>query len=225
MTGNICATTIEYCFPEELDENRLVTAMEYKIEKYLNCKDATRYGSCQLCGTKVYWTRQKVESHLRSGNCIKSELTLPNQQSNTKNSFKLTDFSKHNATGEIVSEFGAERQNEHPVMAQVKVRDYINLFQQFLYLPLFEKKQYLRRRAPDSFIQVIREGLRNVRSGIVPCDESLTRQCCNSYSYGRIDGNGVSHKEARNHLCQPRTLDVLIRVLPFVLNYLHSLLD
>ena len=42
--------------------------------------------------------------------------------------------------------------------------------------------------------------------------------------YGKLDQNTVGHREARRLLYQSRTLDPLIRVLPFVLKYLHSLI-
>ncbi len=66
--------------------------------------------------------------------------------------------------------------NTSVLLTSEKKKEYIDQLQQFLYLPLFEKKQYLRNRAPNSFIHKLREILRNVRNGVVPCDESLTKK-------------------------------------------------
>lgn len=197
--------------------------MDYEIDKYLRSKDSKRYGTCKRCGIKVYWTRQKVKSHLRSGNCIENEhrALLLSIKSINKTILSPVVTQERMKAEETLSE--NETEPRHQAMTQFKLKDYINILQQFVYLPLFEKKQFLRNRAPEMFIKIIRESLRNVRRGVVPCDESLTRQCNDSYSCHRIDGKSVSHREARNHLCEPRTLGLLIRVLPFVLKYLHSL--
>ena len=189
--------------------------MKHEIENYLYSKDAKRYGTCKVCGTKVYWTHQKVASHLRSVNCTKSKLTtiLPNEQTHSRTEFPPTAFSRR-----------TDFETEDKGITLVKARDYIELLQQFQYLPLFDKKQYLRKRAPESFIQILREILRNVRSEIVPCDESLMKKCNKGYCYDRIDQKTVTNQEARHHLCQFRTLGPLIEVLPFVLKYLQSVL-
>ena len=100
--------------------------------------------------------------------------------------------------------------NTSVLLTSEKKKEYIDQLQQFLYLPLFEKKQYLRNRAPNSFIHKLREILR--------------KKISDNYCYDRIDQKSVSQREARHHLCQSRILDPLIRVLPFVLKYLHSLL-
>ena len=121
--------------------------------------------------------------------------------------------------------FSPAKQDKALVMTSAKLENYIDLLQQFLYLPLFEKKQYLRNRAPDSFIIMLREILHNVRFGRVPCDESLVKKCWSGYCYEHIDRNTVSHLEVRNHLFQSKNLYSLNKLLPFVLKHLHSLLE
>ncbi len=215
----------------------MVTKMQYEIEKNLDSKDAKRFGTRKICGTKVYWTRQKVASHLRSGNCTKSKLTtiLPNEQMHSRTESPPTAFSRRTATPmndadqedavQIANYYVSPQErnkslvNTSVILTSEKKKEYIDQLQQFLYLPLVEKKQYLRNRAPNSFIHKLREILRNVRNGVVPCDDSLTKKISGYYCYDRIDQKSVSPREARHHLCQSRILDPLIRVLPFVLKY------
>ncbi len=137
-----------------------------------------------------------------------------------KKELLLAPFSRLVETNENLTEF----KREHNEMTLEKAREYISLIEQFLHLPLFEKKRYLRNRAPDSFIDILREVLCNVRNGIVPCDESSMKMCWRGYCYVRLVQKTVGHNEARRHLYQSRTLDPLLRVLPFVLKYLHSLI-
>ncbi len=88
--------------------------------------------------------------------------------------------------------FSPAKQEKALVMTSAKVENYIDLLQQFLYLPLFEKKQDLRKRAPESFIKILREILRNVRNGFVQFDESLMKKCNNGYSNDRSSKSSVS---------------------------------
>ena len=89
------------------DKTWLVAVMEFGIEKYLASKDNTRYGTGKFCGKKVYWTRQKVESHLRSGNCTESKRTtiLPQELSHRKKEFSVAPFSRLMETNENLTEF------------------------------------------------------------------------------------------------------------------------
>ena len=111
--------------------------MEFEIKTYLANKDCTRYGTCLTCGSRVYWTRQKVESHLRSGNCTKNNLTmmLPREQHYSETEIPLTEFSGRNK----VVDNSTETEVKHNAMASVSVKEYISLLRQFLYLSLFEK--------------------------------------------------------------------------------------
>ncbi len=104
--------------------------MEFEIKTYLAKNDGTRYGTCLTCGSRVYWTRQKVESHLRSGNCTKNNLTmmLPREQHYSKTEIPPTEFPGQNK----VVDSSKESEFEHNAMASVSVKEYISLLQQFL---------------------------------------------------------------------------------------------
>ncbi len=147
--------------------------MEFEIKTYLANKDGTRYGTCLTCGSQVYWTRQKVESHLRSGNCAKDKLTmmLPREHDYSKTELPLTEFPGQNKAVES----STESQVKPNAMASVSMRKYINLLQQFKYLPLFLRKNNTSKKKYQSFIKILREILRNVRNGIVQFDEPLMK--------------------------------------------------
>ena len=103
-----------------------------------------------------------------------------------------------------------------------RAQKYLNLLQQFTLLSLYEKKQYIRKRAPDSFILLLRECFRNILEGMCPCDKPLVDQCRIRYSCKRINDNAATHREARNHLCDNKMLDLLLKVLPSVIKHFLS---
>ena len=41
----------------------------YDIATYLGDRTQDRRGTCKVCGVKIFWTKAKLESHKRSGNC------------------------------------------------------------------------------------------------------------------------------------------------------------
>lgn len=189
--------------------------MDYVIANYLTNKDTSRYGVCKLCGTQVYWTRQKVQSHKRSGNCVEqiSEVNSGNMQPSIQPANLPVTRCQQNDRDE---------EQNHNGMESNKAVEYILYLQQFLHLGLYEKKRYLRVRAPDSFIRLLRECMRNVKRGVIPCDKALFDACNCSYSFGRIDKNSANHSEARNLFCTNKTMVILNKLLPTVINHLQS---
>ena len=41
----------------------------YDITTYLRDRTQDRRGTCKVCGVGIFWTKAKLESHKRSGNC------------------------------------------------------------------------------------------------------------------------------------------------------------
>lgn len=108
------------------------------------------------------------------------------------------------------------------LMDSTRARNYLHLLQQFVSMRLHDKRLYIKQRAPDSFIRLLRECIRNVRNGNVPSDESLVSKCKYQYNCKRIDDNTATHSEARKHLCDIKMLDLLFGVLTYVMQYLSS---
>ena len=107
-------------------------------------------------------------------------------------------------------------------MSSEKANDYIRFLQQFLSLGRYEKKRYLKFRAPDHFICILRECVRNVKRGVIQCDKALIDACNSSYSCGRIDENSANHSEARNLFCTNKTMVIVSQLLPTVITHLQS---
>ena len=43
--------------------------MKYEITSYLRDKTTDGYGYCKTCGQRIFWGRQKLESHKSGGKC------------------------------------------------------------------------------------------------------------------------------------------------------------
>lgn len=187
--------------------------MTYNIDTHLKDKDSKRYGRCRVCGTKVFWTRQKIESHKRSSNCHHySSLT----------NYQLIEPTNSTVPDSNSSEGHHQAKLNDCSITPEKAEEYCDLLRQFSHLPLQEKKKYLKERAPETFIKLLRECVRNVRSANVPCSETLVIQSLCQYSFQRIDHSDATHAEVRNHLCESKTLDIFLKILPSVQNYLNS---
>ena len=107
-------------------------------------------------------------------------------------------------------------------MNSVRATEYLNLLRQFMLQKYYDKRQYIKTRAPDLFIILLRECLRNVKQRIIPCNKAIVENLQSRYACKRIDDNTVSHKEARFHLLDGKVFDLVIKSLPDGITYLSS---
>ena len=196
------------------------------MEKYLKNKDENKYGICRQCSKKVYWSRQKLESHQRSGNCLGrslkdvKEVTMRRYCRQPISPLKLETLKRPQPLFCGSEEEPTETRQQ--TMSSEKANDYISFLRQFLHLGRYEKKRYLKFRAPDHFICILRECVRNVKRGVIQCDKALIDACNSSYSCGRIDENSANHSEARNLFCTNKTMVIVSQLLPTVITHLQS---
>jgi len=103
-----------------------------------------------------------------------------------------------------------------------KLKEYLNLLRQFLVLSAHNKRQYIKKRAPDSCVTIFREFLSNILRGRIEKHNELASQLRVQYKCKRIIDTSVSTKEARFHLSEKHVISALSRLLPGVLSYLSS---
>ena len=101
-----------------------------------------------------------------------------------------------------------------------RATEYLSFFRQFALLKLYDKREYIKNRAPEKFIEILRECVSNAMNGTIPCNESLVSSLQNKYSCQRISDFKVSHQEARCHLCGMKLIQLLLPVFIGVVNYL-----
>lgn len=176
------------------------------INKHLKDKTPDRYGTCRLCGARVFCSRQKIESHLRSNSCIQA-------------------YGEENARYQgIIAEGDKEESvvQRSPQNLSTKLNDYNLKLQQFKMLSLMQKRRYLRNRAPDDFIRMVRECLVNLNARNISCDDTVVQRVNTHYGCKRLCDKNVNNREARLHLTNTKTLEILCKVLPIILNHFNS---
>ena len=176
------------------------------------------YQKCLLCSKVI----KDLSSHLRLHHGLSS---LDRKQ-------YLVKTNEHTPITRYLSKTGSESnelysgnlsEGTKSSIDSARAQKYLNRLQQFTLLSLYEKKQYIRKRAPDSFILLLRECFRNILEGMCPCDKPLVDQCRIRYSCKRINDNVATHREARNHLCENKMLDLLLSsVIKHLLSFAHK---
>ena len=180
------------------------------------------YRKCELCSNVI----KDLSSHLRLYHGLS---TLDRKPYLVKN--KLSEDYSPNFNNSINVPLRtvetASATNNVPLSDEIfmnssRASEYLRWLREFVLLRLYDKRQYIKKRAPEKFIEIIRECLFNVRHGIIPADNLTMSDLQTRYVCKRIDNRDVSNREARLHLCEKKMIDTLIRLLPNIISYLSS---
>ena len=111
---------------------------------------------------------------------------------------------------------------KHDYLDSNTVEKYLSLMQQFSCMTLHAKRTYIRRRAPDNFINLLRECIKNVVNGNIHCeDERLLHKLQSKYSCMSVIDRRVSDTTARTHLSQSCIMQLILKVIPLALAHLE----
>ena len=138
------------------------------------------YRKCSLCSKIIKY----LSSHLRLHHGL-SSLDRKQYLVKTNEHTPITRYLPKTSSESNALYSGNFSEGTKSSIDSARAQEYLNLLQQFTILPLYEKKQYIRKRAPDLFILLLRECVRNILEGICPCDKSLVDQCRIRYSCKR----------------------------------------
>ena len=181
--------------------------------------------SCPICFTVI----KDLSSHLRqqhglsvqqrSKYLVKASSDIPKKHGSI-----LSYHSKISPETDKLSHDYTRNMNEDEIVEnnQIdsdRVLDYLFLLKQFHVLKLTAKRDYIRKRAPDSFIFILRECVANVRKRIVQSN-GMNPKC--EFNCNRICDGNVTNKCARNMLGEIRMIEVLSKIVPDVINYLKN---
>ena len=163
--------------------------------------------TCGICNKKV----SNLSSHMSRVHNV-----------NLKNYLKTTAHRPLDIDNYSKS-INSKSSNTIPAMETVKINEYVNLLRQFVNLKLHDQRKFIRNRAPESFIKLLRECVVNIKNGNVPCgDESLLSNLRSKYGCQRIIDESVSNKEVRFHVSESKMIDILNKLLPLVIIHLFS---
>ena len=166
---------------------------------------------CPICKTLI----NDLSSHLR----LHHKLSVMERKQFLLKSQKLND--KHQTCLDFLKTFENHSMVDEKIdgdeMTSDKAEKYVFLLNQFNCMNTLKKREYLRYRAPDSFIFVLRECVMNLMNGNIETHIDVSR--C-EFLCRRICDRKVNDKTVRIFLHDRRLLDLLTKLCPEVIKYL-----
>ena len=195
--------------------------MSAEIETYLMRKTAGKYGTCKVCAKSVYWSRQKLGSHKRSGNCS-GQAFEEKQMFISQKRRKISSLPgvQHAKKYEMCKK--REPINETDgLMGLYKSR--LDLLENFAKQSLVQKRRYIRKQAPDKFLDLLREVIRNVILGHLYCNAELLALIKRNFICTRLNNSETNKVVARALLGESGMVNIICKLLPGAIAALTSL--